>query len=126
MIYRILADAVLVLHFAFLVFVVVGGLLALRWRWMPLLHLPAACWGAFIVATGGLCPLTPLENTLRRAAGAEGYSGGFIENYLLAIIYPAGLTQQIQLILAALVIIANVLAYAIVWRRYGRNQSSGS
>lgn len=125
MIYRLLADLILVLHLAFIVFVVAGGLLALRWRWAPLVHLPAAFWGAFIVATGGICPLTPLENMLRRAAGEAGYPGGFIENYLLAIIYPAGLTPQIQLILAVLVIVANVLAYSIVRRRRRKRRSPG-
>lgn len=115
MTYRVLADAVLVLHLAFIVFVVAGGLLALRWRWAPFVHLPAACWGAFIIATGGLCPLTPLENALRRAAGAEGYPGGFIEHYLLPVIYPAGLTPSMQLMLAALAVTANLLAYSLVW-----------
>lgn len=115
MIYRILADFVLVSHLAFIVFVVIGGLLTLRWRWAPFVHLPAACWGAFTVATGGLCPLTPLENALRRAAGAEGYPGGFIEHYLLPVIYPAGLTPSVQLTLTALVVAANVLVYSLVW-----------
>lgn len=115
MTYRILADAVLVLHLAFIVFVIVGGLLALPWRWAPIIHLPAVCWGAFTVATGGLCPLTPLENALRRAAGAEGYSGGFIEHYLLPVIYPTGLTPSVQLMLAALAVVANLLVYSLVW-----------
>lgn len=113
--YRILADLVLVLHLAFIVFAVTGGLLTLRWRWAPLVHLPAACWSAFIVATGGLCPLTPLENAFRRAAGAEGYSGGFIEHYLLPVIYPAGLTPSLQVTLAALAVTANLLVYSLVW-----------
>lgn len=120
MAYRVLADAVLVLHLAFIVFVLAGGLLALRWRWAPAVHLPAALWGVFVELTGGVCPLTPLESALRRAAGAAGYSGGFIEHYLLPAIYPSALTHRIQLSLAALVVVANVLAYWAVWRRRRR------
>lgn len=121
MLHRLAADAVLVLHLAFIVFVLVGGLLALRWRGAPWLHLPAAAWGVYIELSGGLCPLTPLENSLRRAAGEAGYAGGFIEHYLLPLIYPAGLTQEIQYLLAAIVVGVNVLAYAWVWaaRRRG-------
>lgn len=115
--YRILADLVLILHFAFIVFVLAGGLFALRWRWAPVVHLPAAFWGAAIAVAGQTCPLTPLENALRRTAGAEGYSGGFIEHYLVAVIYPAGLTYQLQLVVAAVVVLVNVLVYAFVWRR---------
>ncbi|MHB1374434.1 MAG: DUF2784 domain-containing protein [Thauera sp.] len=114
MLHRFAADAVLVLHLAFIVFVLVGGLLALRWRRAPWLHLPAAAWGVYIELSGGLCPLTPLENSLRRAAGEAGYAGGFIEHYLLPVIYPAGLTHEIQYLLAAIVVGVNVLAYAWV------------
>ena len=119
MVHRVLADLVLVLHFAFIVFVVVGGVLALRWRWVPLLHLPAAAWGVFIEATGGVCPLTPLENALRRAAGASGYSGGFLDHYLLPIVYPSSLSHSVQLVLAGLVVAVNALVYVAVlrWRR---------
>ncbi len=81
MVDRALADLVLVVHLAFIVFVVVGGVLALRWRWAPLLHLPAAGWGVFVELSGRVCPLTPLENALRHAAGSSGYSGGFIEHW---------------------------------------------
>jgi hypothetical protein len=93
MFYRALADLVLVFHLAFIVFVVLGGLLTLRWRRIPLVHLPTVIWGVFIELSGGLCPLTPLENMLRRAAGTSGYSGGFIEHYLIPVIYPAGLSH---------------------------------
>ncbi len=116
MLYRTLADLVLVLHLAFIFFVVAGGLLALRWRWAPLVHLPAALWGVFIELSGGICPLTPIENALRRAEGTSGYSGGFIEHYVVPIIYPAGLLPSIQLLLAALVVLANTLVYFFVWR----------
>ena len=117
MIHRALADLILVLHLAFVVFVVAGGLLALRWRWVPAVHLPAALWGVFIEASGGVCPLTPLENALRRAAGASGYAGGFIEHYLVPAIYPPALSQPVQLALAGLVVLANALVYSFVWRR---------
>jgi hypothetical protein len=101
------------------VFVALGGLLALRWRWLPWVHLPAAAWGGFVELTGRICPLTPLENRLRRAAGRSGYEGDFIEHYLLPVIYPAGLTREIQLLLAALLLVLNIVIYAIVWSRRG-------
>ena len=116
MIHRVAVDAVLLLHLGFILFVLLGGLLALRWRRAPLLHLPAVAWGVYIELSGGLCPLTPLENRLRIAAGEAGYTGGFIEHYLLALIYPAGLTHEIQYVLAAIVVGVNGLAYAWVWR----------
>lgn len=121
--YRLAADAVVLLHLAFIVFVVLGGLLALRWRRAPLLHLPAAAWGVYIEASGGVCPLTPLENRLRAQAGQAGYAGGFVEHYVLPTIYPAGLTQDIQLVLAALVLGVNVGVYVLVWRRRSRKPS---
>ena len=120
MIHRLAADAVLLLHLGFILFVLLGGLLALRWRWAPMLHLPAAAWGVYVELSGGLCPLTPLENRLRSAAGEAGYTGGFIEHYLLALIYPAGLTHEIQYVLVAIVVGVNGLAYAWVWRRRRR------
>ena len=120
MIHRLAADAVLLLHLGFILFVLLGGLLAVRWRWAPWLHLPAAAWGVYVELSGGLCPLTPLENRLRSAAGEAGYTGGFIEHYLLALIYPAGLTHEIQYVLAAIVVGVNGLAYAWVWRRRRR------
>ena len=95
-------------------------MLAVGQRWAPLLHLPAAAWGVYVELSGGLCPLTPLENRLRIAAGEAGYTGGFIEHYLLALIYPAGLTHEIQYVLAAIVVGVNGLAYAWVWRRRRR------
>lgn len=115
MLYRALADLVVLVHVAFIAFVVFGGLLALRWRRIPWVHLPAAAWGALIEIRGLICPLTPLENWLRQLAGEAGYSGGFIEHYILPIVYPAGLTPRIQLLLAALVVVANLLAYWFVW-----------
>jgi hypothetical protein len=115
--YQVLADLTVILHFLFILFVVFGGLLALRWRWLPWIHLPAAAWGGFVELTGRICPLTPLENRLRRAAGSAGYEGDFIEHYLLPVIYPAGLTREIQFALAAMLVAINVVIYAVVWRR---------
>ena len=117
MVYRALADLILVLHLAFIVFVLAGGLFALRWHWAPLVHLPAALWGVYIEVSGGACPLTLLENALGHAAGTSGYSGGFVERYLVPAIYPASLSHAIQLLLAGLVVFTNTLVYAVVWRR---------
>ncbi len=118
MLYHTLADLVLVLHLVFIIFVVAGGLLAWRWRWVPLVHVPAAVWGVFVEVTGNVCPLTPLENTLRRAAGASGYSGGFVEHYLAPAIYPSTLSHRVQLSLAVAVVLSNVAAYFFVWHRH--------
>jgi len=120
MLYSALADLVVVLHFAFILLVVAGGFLALRWRWAPFLHIPAALWGVFVEVAGKACPLTPLENALRRAAGGAGYSGGFIEHYLAPVIYPPALSHQVQLLLAGLVVLANLAAYSFVWQRNRR------
>jgi hypothetical protein len=91
--------------------------LALRWPWVAAVHLPAAVWGALIELRGGVCPLTPLENSLRASAGQAGYEGGFIEHYLLPVLYPAGLTRGVQLGLGALVIAVNLVVYTLVLRR---------
>ena len=117
MAYRILADLVVGLHALFVVFVLVGGLLALRWPWVVFLHLPAAVWGALIEFQGWICPLTPLEKALRAAAGDAGYEGGFIEHYLLPVLYPAGLTREVQLVLGTAVIVLNVGIYALLLKR---------
>jgi len=115
-----LAGLVVGLHLLFIVFAVGGGLLALRWSWMPWLHLPALAWSATVEFTGWICPLTPLENALWRAAGAAGYSGGFIERYLLPVIYPGELTRELQFVLGGLLLLINVGVYGMVWRRRGR------
>jgi hypothetical protein len=114
---RILADLVVGVHALFVVFVVAGGLLALRWPWVVAAHLPAAAWGAMIELQGWICPLTPLEKSLRAAAGQAGYPGGFIEHYVLPVLYPAGLTRGVQLGLASLVIAVNLLVYGMVLQR---------
>jgi hypothetical protein len=115
--YRILADLVVGVHALFVVFVVAGGLLALRWPWVVAAHLPAAAWGAMIELRGWICPLTPLEKSLRAAAGQAGYPGGFIEHYVLPVLYPAGLTRGVQLGLASLVIAVNLLVYGMLLQR---------
>ncbi len=112
-----LADAVLLVHLLFIVFAVGGGLLALRWHWMPWLHLPALAWGVTVEFTGWICPLTPLENALRRAAGAATYSETFIERYLMPVIYPGELTRELQWALGTLLLVINGVVYAVVWRR---------
>ena len=117
MIYRALADLVLVVHLAFVVFVVLGGFLVLRWRWVALLHVPAAIWGILIEYAGWICPLTPLENLLRQRGGQPGYSGSFIENYILPVLYPGALTRTTQIVLGSLALIVNLIAYGLVIAR---------
>jgi hypothetical protein len=118
--YALAADAVVVLHGVFIVFAVLGGILC-RWRpWVAAVHLPAAAWAAWIEVSGGFCPLTPLENRLRALAGDTPYAGGFVEHYLLPILYPPGLTAGVQWALAVGVLCANVAIYAWVVRRRRR------
>ena len=118
--YRIAADFVLITHFAFVLFVVLGGFLALRWPRLAWVHLPVALYGAIIEFLGFICPLTPLENSLRQRGGEAGYSGGFIDHYITATIYPSGLTRGIQLVLGVAVLVLNAVLYAIVVRRAHR------
>ena len=116
MIYRILADAVVLLHFAFLAFVVLGGLLVLRWWKLAWLHLPAVAWGAFVEMYLHYCPLTPLENNLREQGGLGTYDTGFIAHYIVPVIYPPGITPGIQLGLGLLLVVSYVVIYALAWR----------
>jgi Protein of Unknown function (DUF2784) len=117
---RLAAEAVLLLHLAFIVFAVLGGWLALRWRWMPWLHLPAATWGVIVEWSGSICPLTYLENHFLRLAGESGYAGGFVERYLWPLIYPQDLTRQHQMAIGLLVLVMNLAAYAVVYARRQR------
>jgi hypothetical protein len=112
------ADALLVVHGLFIVWAVLGGLAVLRWPRLAWLHLPAVAWAVWIEASGGICPLTPLEVRLRVAAGQAGYSGSFIEHYLTAAIYPAGLTRDVQWVLAAFVLALNVAVYTRLIMRH--------
>ena len=123
MLYLWLADAVVSMHFAFVVFVVAGGLLVLRWRWVVWLHLPALIWGALIEFNHWICPLTYLENWLRGLAGVAAYRGDFVEHYLLPILYPAHLTPDIQIFLGILVIAVNAGIYGL-WLACARRKST--
>ncbi len=109
--FRITADLVLVSHFAFIVFVVAGAVVVLRFHRLIWVHVPAAVWGAYVEISGKICPLTTLENNLRMRAGLEGYEDSFIEHYLIPVIYPGGLTRSIQLWLALIVVVVNGLLY---------------
>lgn len=120
MVYRVLADAVVLLHATFVVFVVLGGFLTWRWRWVVWAHVPCALWGVAIEYAGWICPLTPLENALRARAGLEGYSGGFIEHYLIPTLYPAALTRHTQAILGTLALVINLVAYGVLIRKVFR------
>lgn len=112
-VYAVAADATVLLHAAFVVFVVGGAALLWRWPRVAWLHLPAAAWGAWIEASGGVCPLTPLENALRARAGQAGYGGGFVEHYVVPILYPDALTRELQWALAAGVVAVNALLYGL-------------
>ena len=118
--YRIGADVVLIVHFLFVLFVIFGGLLVIRWPRVAWVHVPVAIYGVVIEFLGCICPLTPLENSLRERGGEAGYSGGFIEHYITATIYPSGLTRRIQIVLGVGVLVLNVGIYAIVTRRARR------
>lgn len=123
MLFRLAADAVVVIHLLFILFVLFGGLLVLRRPWLALLHLPAVTWGAVVEFFHLYCPLTPLENRLRQAAGQAGYEGGFIEHYLIPLIYPRGLTPQMQLCFGGVVVLLNGGVYLyLLWRLIKRRQ----
>jgi hypothetical protein len=119
-IYRALADLVVTLHLGFVLFVVFGGLLVTRWPRLVWIHVPAAVWGVAIEYTGWICPLSPLENSLRVRGGEAGYAGGFIEHYLLPTLYPQGLTRGTQFVLGSLVLMINAAAYGALLLRTRR------
>lgn len=116
MFYLLLADVLVAVHVAFVVFVILGGFLSARWRWVAWIHVPCAVWGALISFAGWICPLTPLEIRLRRAGGEEGYAGGFVEHYLVPVLYPDALTRPIQIGLGVFVLGINIVAYRRVLR----------
>jgi hypothetical protein len=124
MIHALLADLVVVVHALFVAFAVAGALAALWWRWAPIVHLPAVGWGVALELGGWICPLTPLENSLRRAAGEAGYSGGFVEHHLIPLLYPAALSPDLQVALGAGLLAVNLLLYAWVARRLRRRPRS--
>jgi hypothetical protein len=115
--YSWLADLILCMHAGFVLFVIFGGLLVLRWRWIAWLHVPAATWGATVEFSGWVCPLTPLENWLREQAGETGYRSDFVAYYLLPVLYPDDLTRDVQLMLGTAVLVINVSVYGWLWRR---------
>jgi hypothetical protein len=121
-IYQLLADGVLLLHLLFILFVLLGGLLVIRWKWIAWVHLPAAIWGTGIEIIGWPCPLTSLENYLLNESSSSTYGDGFISHYLLPIIYPDGLTENIQIILGVIVIVTNLVVYSFVWQRHRVNR----
>jgi hypothetical protein len=122
MLYRLLADCVVLAHASFVLFVVLGGVLAWRRRGVVWVHVPCVLWGAAIEYTGWICPLTPLENALRARAGLQGYAGGFVEHYVIPALYPAGLTRPVQLVLGTLVLSVNLVAYGVLARRRCRER----
>jgi len=121
MLYAVAADALVIAHLAFIVFVMLGGLLLLKWQRLIFLHLPAVAWGTLVELQGWVCPLTPLEQHFRLLAGETGYSGGFVQHYLLPVIYPAGLTRELQTSLALCVISVNLVIYGALYARYRRH-----
>ena len=120
MLYRLLADAVVLLHLGFVVFVVCGGLSVLWRRWMACLHLPAAAWGVYIEFSGRVCPLTPVEHRLRALAGDAVYSGDFVERYLIPVLYPPDLRRDVQIALGLFALAVNIAVYCCAWRRSRR------
>ncbi len=121
--YQLLADLVLIVHLAFVVFVLCGGLLVLKWRRIAWLHLPAVVWGAVVEFTGWICPLTPLENWLRALVGETSYRSDFIAQYLLPVLYPGDLTRDLQLLLGTGVVVLNAAVYWWLWRMQVRGAS---
>jgi hypothetical protein len=124
LLYRALADLVVILHAAFVVFVVLGGLAVLHRRWIAWVHLPAATWGIALELFGWICPLTPLENWLRRAGGGAAYSTGFVEHYLVPALYPADLTRELQIGLGVAVLALNTVVYIVVLRRRRKERAT--
>lgn len=123
MLYRLGADAVVVLHLAFVVFALLGGLVVLRWRWVAWLHVPAAVWAVLIELAGWYCPLTPLENRLRTLGGEAGYTGGFVEHYVIPILYPDDLTRTLQIALGTFALLLNLTLYTYILIRRKRGHA---
>jgi hypothetical protein len=118
----LLADFVVIFHGIFVLIAILGGVLVLRWRWWAWFHIPAFLWAGFIELTGGICPLTPLENRLRVAGGEAGYEGDFVGRYLIPLLYPSDLTREIQIVLGIFVILFNIGVYACCWHRLRKDR----
>ena len=123
MFYQLAADFLVLLHLSFIIFVFFGGFFALKWRFFIWLHLPAAIWGVIVEWMGWICPLTPLEWELREKGGQSGYSGGFVEHYIIPLIYPAGLTREFQIIIGSIVILVNLFVYGFLLYKYKQHKS---
>lgn len=124
MILSLLADLVLAAHAAFVLFVVAGGLFVLRWPRVAWAHVPCALWGSWVVMAGWICPLTPVEVSLRRAAGEAGYEGGFLQHYVEMLLYPPGLTRELQVALGVAAVAVNLAVYSWLWRRRAASSAS--
>ena len=120
MFFALAADLLIIVHLGFIGFVILGGFMLLKWRWLIFVHLPAVLWGVLLEFQGWICPLTPLEQALRRMSGQQGYTGGFIQHYILPVIYPPALNEDIQLILGILLILINVIIYLWVFLKPDR------
>jgi hypothetical protein len=120
---RLATDAVVALHFAFIAFVVAGGVLTLIDRRWAILHLPAVAWAAWTEFTSTVCPLTPWENALRANAGEAGYAESFVDHYIVPLIYPQGLTSDAQVVLGIGIVVLNAVVYAVAWRQWMRVSS---
>lgn len=121
----LLADAVLVVHALFVAWAALGALAVWRWHWLAALHLPALAWAVWIETSGGVCPLTPLENSLRRSAGQAGYSGGFIDHYIGGLLYPDGLTRHTQWVIAGVLVVFNLVVYGLMVRGWAGRRRAG-
>ncbi|MBG7609796.1 MAG: DUF2784 domain-containing protein [Anaerolineae bacterium] len=126
MLYQIGADLLVLIHLAFIVFVIAGSVAVLRWPWLMLLHIPAVIWGAVVMINGWLCPLYPWENSLRHLAGQEGYSGGFIEYYIIPLIYPMEMTRNTQVLAGVIVVVINLCLYCFVIYQLIRKRAVGN
>lgn len=122
MIYALLADLIVIIHFGFVLFAMLGGFLTLRWKKLLLLHLLAVAWAVVVEVFGLVCPLTPLENQFRRIAGQRGYEGDFVGQYLLPVLYPEQMTRSFQVSLGLAVLVINILIYVFVWKRWQRRE----
>lgn len=122
--YAVFADIVLLVHLLFIVFVVAGAFLVLRWPRLAWVHLPAAIWGAVVEFTGWICPLTPLENRFRLLSGRSAYGGSFVDRYLLPLLYPPGLDMNMQFILGTIVLLVNAGVYLVLWRRIRKHREN--
>ena len=118
---QFLADITVIIHFAFVLFVLFGALLLLKWPRLIWAHLPCLIWGLIVEFTGWLCPLTPLENHFRAAAGLELYSGDFVMQYIMPVLYPQNLTRDLQIIFGLIVLVLNTVIYAYLVRRWVKN-----